>query len=270
MTMTKALVVLSGGQDSTTCLKWAKKYFDEVHAVTFNYNQRHAREIKAARDVAKIVGVASHEVLDIGPILNGTSPLIDHSGQHQLEQYTDFESMDKIIGDRVELTFVPMRNALFLTLAANRAVCMGIDAIVTGVCQADNANYPDCRADFIAAQETAINTALGTSHMAIMTPLMDLTKDASIRLMVELGGFELLAFTHTAYDGEYPPCGRDHATVLRAHGFAQAGLPDPLVVRAWHEGLMVLPDTPNYADKSRMVELAHQIADIKFAHRVAD
>ncbi len=267
---TKALVVLSGGQDSTTCLRWAVKYFDEVHAITFNYNQRHAREITAARNVAKLLGVVSHEVLDVGPILNGTSPLIDHSGQHSLEQYENFETMDKIIGDRVEHTFVPMRNALFLTLAANRAVCLGIDAIVTGVCQADNANYPDCRNEFIAAQEQAINTALGSTNIAIMTPLMDLTKDASIKLMRELGGYELLAFTHTSYDGQYPPVGKDHATVLRAHGFEVAGVPDPLVVRAWHEGLMALPETANYADSEQVTSLALAIADIKFAYRVAD
>lgn len=240
----KALVVLSGGQDSTTCLVWAKKHFDEVHAVTFNYGQRHARELKAAHDVAKLVGVASHEVCDLGPILKGCSPLTDHS--RSLEQYSDYASMDGIIGNRVELTFVPMRNALFLTLAANRAVVLGLSNLVTGVCQADNANYPDCRADFVNAQQTAINEALGVDDFRILTPLMDLSKANSIHLARQLGGYELLAFSHTAYDGQYPPVGNDHATILRAHGFEEAGLPDPLVVRAWNEGYMQLPDTANY------------------------
>lgn len=244
----KALVVLSGGQDSTTCLWWARKYFVEVHAITFNYNQRHSLELQAAANVAKLAGCASHETITVGPILAGRSPLTNPG--EQLEQYSDFNSMDKIIGDRVELTFVPMRNALFLTLAANRAICKDIPTLVTGVCQADNANYPDCRQDFINSQQATINEALGIRHFSILTPLMDLSKDQSIHLMAQLGGYEALAFTHTAYDGQFPPVGNDHATILRAHGFEQSGMPDPLVVRAWMEGLMPLPTTSNYTSAS--------------------
>ena len=244
--ITKALVVLSGGQDSTTCLFWAKKYFDEVHAVTFDYDQRHYREIQAAIDVAKIAGVASHEIVKLGPILKGSSPLTNPD--ENLELYEDHDSMEKIIGTRVELTFVPMRNALFLSLAANRAACLGINKLVTGVCQADNANYPDCRQTFVDAQARAIQEALGTGwgSFTILAPLMDLTKDRSVELAVTLGAYPALAFTHTSYDGQYPPVGKDHATTLRAHGFLIAGMPDPLVVRAWDERLMELPTTSNY------------------------
>lgn len=263
------LVVLSGGQDSTTCLFWAKKYFGNVHAVTFDYGQRHRIEIQAARDVAKIAGVVSHEVVTLGPILNGTSPLTNPD--EVLETYGNHADMTAIIGDRVEKTFVPMRNALFLTLAANRAVCLGVDHIVTGVCQADGANYPDCRASFIGAQETAINQALGTGRICIHSPLMGLDKAASIVLTdsltprIQLHGpapslslaYLTLAFTHTAYDGQYPPVGQDHATVLRAYGFEQAGCPDPLVIRACREGLMQVPATLNYAH----TELNASIAD---------
>lgn len=244
------LVVLSGGQDSTTCLFWAKQYFGEVHAVTFDYNQRHKREIEAACDVAAIAGVASHEIIKLGPILKGTSPLTDP--EQSLELYEDHDSMAAIIGDRVEKTFVPMRNALFLTIAANRAVCLGLQHLVTGVCQADNANYPDCRGTFIAAQQHTIQEALGQAgQFSVHAPLMNMSKAQSIELAVKLGGYHALAFSHTAYDGTYPPVSKDHASVLRAHGFEQVGLPDPLVLRAWHEKLMDLPATENYADAER-------------------
>lgn len=274
------LVVLSGGQDSSTCLFWAKKYFGDVHAVTFDYGQRHAREIQAARDIAKIAGVASHEVVVLGAILNGTSPLTNTS--ETLELYKDHDSMAAIIGDRVEKTFVPMRNALFLTLAANRAVCLGVEHIVTGVCQADNANYPDCRASFIGAQESAINEALGRAGVCIHTPLMDLDKAASISLADSLGdelptpnignalstAYLALAFSHTSYDGQYPPIGKDHATVLRAHGFEQAGCPDPLVLRACREGLMSVPPTDNYCHSEFNARVTDAIVAMQAKHQV--
>lgn len=257
MNALKALVVLSGGQDSTTCLAWAKQYYGEVHAITFNYGQTHARELEAAMEVGRLFDVASHQLVTVGPILQSTSPLVDRTAP--LERYSDFASMDKIIGNRVEKTFVPMRNAFFLTVAANYAVAAGVNHLVTGVCQADNANYPDCRRAFIYAQQATINEALGTSDFTIHTPLMDLSKEQSIHLMRQLGGFAHLAFTHTAYDGHYPPIGKDHASVLRAHGFEMAGLPDPLVVRAWREGLMELPSTANYHDVESITWLGREI-----------
>ena len=259
----KALVVLSGGQDSTTCLALAVKAFgaENVHAITFDYGQRHSREIHAAHDVAHLFGIKPPETIVLGPqILAGTSPLTDHKAE--LEQYKDFQSMDDIIGDRVEKTFVPMRNALFLTIAANRAVVLGCQTIYTGVCQADNANYPDCRKVFISAQQHTINQALGYDDIdpiadgedkaiRIETPLMFLSKARSINTLINRCGpqaFAKLAWSHTAYDGQYPPVGHDHATLLRAQGFLEAGWPDPLVLRAVLEGLMDLPVTPNYAD----------------------
>jgi len=226
-------------------LYWAREQFGEVHALTFDYNQRHRREIDAARRIAWMAGVEAHEVLEIGPILQGRSPLTNPS--EQLEQYSSFAEMDKIIGDRVELTFVPMRNALFLVLAANRAVCKDITHVVTGVCEADNANYPDCRRVFISAMQDAINEALGRKAIEIHTPLITKSKAESIKLAMTLPGcYEALAYSHTAYDGAYPPLGKDHATVLRAQGFLEAGVPDPLIVRAFKEGLMALPESSNY------------------------
>ncbi|MCG8362007.1 MAG: 7-cyano-7-deazaguanine synthase QueC [Pseudanabaenales cyanobacterium] len=243
-----ALVVLSGGQDSTICLFWAHEHFNTIHALSFDYGQRHKIELAAAKKIAKLLGVASHEIVELGPILQGRGPLVNN--EEELEQYTDFESMTNIIGDRVELTFVPMRNALFLTLAANRAICKNIKHLVTGVCQEDTANYPDCRQSFIDAQQFTINQALGIDFFQIHTPLMNLNKAESIKLSLTLpGAYEALAWSHTAYDGQYPPIGKDHATVLRAWGFEQAGVPDPLIVRAWHEGKMDLPKTDNYSTK---------------------
>jgi 7-cyano-7-deazaguanine synthase len=252
--MSKALVVLSGGQDSTTCLFWAvQKYGAEnVHAVTFDYDQRHRRELDAAMVVRGLAKVQSHHhtLVVLGPVLQGRSPLTNPD--EQLEQYENHGSMAKVIGDRVELTFVPMRNALFLVLAANLAAVLDIENIVTGVCEADNANYPDCRESFIAAMAYAANQALGRSvgmpgALRILTPLMRMTKDQSIELAMSIpGAYWALAHSHTAYDGAYPPTGKDHATVLRAHGFEVAGVPDPLVLRAVQEGLMELPDAPNY------------------------
>lgn len=256
----RALVVLSGGQDSTTCLYDAMSRFAEVHAVTFDYGQRHSAELEAAHRIAQRAGVADrHEVIRLGPILAGRSPLT--SGE-PLETYTDFDQMDKTIGDRIELTFVPMRNALFLTLAINRAICKDILNLVTGVCQADNANYPDCRETFILSQTDTANKALGLDmrlpqdRLYIDTPLMDRTKPESVLHALALPGcYAALAFSHTAYSGEYPPVTQDHATVLRAWGFEKAGVPDPLIVRAYWEGLLpALPATDNYMRFIKLIE----------------
>lgn len=248
---TKALVVLSGGQDSTTCLAWAQKCYDEVYAITFDYNQRHKIEIDAAIKIAHIIGIRSHEIVTLGPILQGKSPLTDPNAP--LEKYESHEQMDKIIGDRRELTFVPMRNALFLTIAANRAEVLGATDIITGVCQMDNANYDDCREVFISAAENYINTALGhdhrgTSPIRLISPLMLKSKAETVKMALLLPGcYEALAYSHTSYDGTYPPTDNNHSNVLRAEGFQEAGYPDPLVLRAWYEGLMQLPTFSNYS-----------------------
>jgi 7-cyano-7-deazaguanine synthase len=254
----KALVVLSGGQDSTTCLFWATARFEEVHAITFDYGQRHRIEIAAACKVAQLAGVADrHEICVVGgDILQGSSPLTSGA---ELEQYTDAAQMEATIGDRREKTFVPMRNALFLTIAANRAEVLGIDTIVTGVCQMDNANYDDCRQMFIDAAAGYINTALGHDHrgtpaIRILTPLMDMSKAETVRMAFKNHEcWNAMAYTHTSYDGKYPPTDMNHANVLRDAGFREAELPDPLVVRAWAEGLMSLPD---WVDRNAAARLA--------------
>lgn len=242
-----ALVVLSGGQDSTTCLFWAKQCFGKVHAITFDYGQRHIREVQAARIVAAMAGVESHEVVSVPDVLKGMSPLTNKDAP--LETYENAKQMDAVIGDRIELTFVPMRNPLFLTIAANRAAIIGASYLVTGVCQQDGTNYPDCREGFINAMERMIKLALDRDGFIVAAPLMHLTKAQSIKLAISLpGAYDALAYSHTAYDGNYPPTGKDHASILRASGFEKASVADPLVLRAVKEGLMELPETTNYSE----------------------
>lgn len=256
-----ALVVLSGGQDSTTCLGIALNNYEKVSAITFNYGQRHAIELDAAQRVRMFFEQQTgrrinHEVVDVRGTLISTSPL---TSDEPLEQYTGFDSMSEIIGDRQELTFVPMRNSLFLTIAANRAVSIGARYIYTGICEDDGSNYDDCTGIFARKIASSINESLGlaetgSASLVLVTPLLHRSKAQSIHLAMEIPfTYEALAFSHTAYDGKYPPTGKDHASVLRAHGFEEAGLPDPLVIRAVEEGLMPLPTTANYAG-NRVIE----------------
>lgn len=243
----RALLVLSGGQDSTTCGFVAKAQGYELHAITFDYGQRHAREIEAARRVAALLGVESHEVLELGAgVLRGTSPLVSDA---PLEQYANHQSLP----GGLEKTFVPMRNQLFLTIAANRAYVLGTNVLYTGVCEEDFGGYPDCRQSFIdllaeASTEGTFDGSNGVPHgLRIYAPLMNLTKRETVELALGLHGcYEALAWSHTSYDGAYPPTGHDHATLLRAKGFEEANVPDPLVLRAYAEGLMSLPDSRNY------------------------
>lgn len=276
--MNKALVVLSGGQDSTTCLYSALHTFDEVHAITFDYGQRHRIELDAAAFIAKhaevnvpgsldIGGyrkVASHEVIKLGDhILKSTSPLVSHN---ELEQYASHQ----VLPGGVEKTFVPMRNQLFLTIAANRAYALGCKIVVTGVCQEDFGGYPDCRQTFIDAFKMA--TALGSFNdglgdpqaLQIYTPLMNLTKAQSVAMAINLPGcYGMLAFSHTSYDGQFPPVGKDHATLLRAKGFEEADIPDPLVLRAYKLGIMALPNTLNYRDRLVKHYINHMYSDLE-------
>ncbi len=228
--MFSAVVILSGGQDSTTCLHWAIKNYSKVYAITFNYGQTHNLEIESAKKITSMNNI-EHEIINVPDILKSTSPLTDKS--QSLETYDNYEQMDKIIGDRIELTFVPMRNAFFLTLGANYALSKNCRTLVTGVCQQDNANYPDCRKTFIDKQQQTINEALGIDDFKIETPLIFMTKAESIELSQTLEGcMESLAYSHTCYAGQFPPCGKCHSCVLRAEGFKLAGVKDPLIVRA--------------------------------------
>ncbi|WP_051532207.1 7-cyano-7-deazaguanine synthase QueC [Brackiella oedipodis] len=248
----KALVIFSGGQDSTTCLYWAKAQGYDVHTLSFDYGQRHAIELQAAKKVAAFAGIAEDKqgVCQITDVLLSTSPL---TSEVEPEQFASPEDLPQ---SGVQNTFVPMRNQLFLTIAANRAYALNCRVLITGVSQADYGGYPDCRENFIKAFETTCNLGTFTGepgtlgNLQVLTPLMHLSKAQEVLMSYELKDcFAALAWSHTAYDGQYPPVGHDHANVLRAKGFAQAGLPDPLVLRAHQEGLMPLPETDNYKDE---------------------
>ena len=130
---------------------------------------------------------------------------------------------------RIELTFVPMRNVLFLTIALNHALSLGMDTVVFGACKDDAVNYPDCRASFFAAFEVMACKAL-QRKVQILTPLINMIKADIVRLARQLPGcWDALAYTHTAYDDN--ALGKDHASVLRAQGFLEAGEVDPLTLR---------------------------------------
>lgn len=226
MTTSKALCVLSGGQDSTTCVAIASQQFDQVHAVTFNYGQRHLIELESAKAIAKVFNLASHEMIDLGPVLKGTSPLVS---DNPLGQYQSAEDLPT----GVEPTFVPARNILFLTLAANRAAVLGIKDIFMGVCEADFAGYYDCRQVFVDAMAKALGEGIwGTpDSFTIHTPLMRLTKAESVKLAAAVLGDRLqdvFELTHTCYAGVKGGCGQCHACLIRDRGFREAGIEDPI------------------------------------------
>jgi 7-cyano-7-deazaguanine synthase len=219
-----ALVILSGGQDSTTCLFWAKENFPTVHAVSFDYGQRHRLELESAATIAKMAGV-SHETIALGSIFAGLSPLTNDQ-----ETLTEYESADKLPGG-LEKTFVPGRNILFLAVAANRAYVLGCDALVIGVSEEDFGGYPDCREDFIEKMKAALSSGLD-QKMQIYVPLMRMNKQQTVVLAQNLPGcLEALAYTTTCYAGTVPPCAKCHACLLRSRGFEQAKVDDPLLQR---------------------------------------
>lgn len=218
----KAVVLLSGGQDSTTCLYWARQKWPEVHALAVFYGQRHRRELEAARAIAHLAGVQYHELHLPNYTLSSTSPLVDH--KQKLGQYESAESLP----GGLEPTFVPGRNLLFLTIAANRAYDIGAEDIVIGVNDADFGGYPDCRPDAMQRAALALRSCFDRPFN-LHAPLQHLDKKQIVELAVELPGcMEALALSHTCYAGERPPCGRCHACLLRAKGFDLAGVVDPI------------------------------------------
>ena len=214
----KAVVMLSGGLDSATVLAIAREQGYTTYALSFDYGQRHRHELEAARTIAKLAGAAftivpcdSFTALG-GNALTGTSAVPEGVPPD----------------GTIPATFVPGRNLLFLTLAAAWAYQRGITDLITGVCQTDYSGYPDCRADTMVALQAALRAGMN-SPFVIHTPLMHMTKAESVLLMRDLGRLDLLAHSHTCYNGFVPPCGTCPSCLLRAKGFAEAGVRDPLL-----------------------------------------
>lgn len=220
MKIDKALVVLSGGQDSTTCLFWAIDQcgIDNVETLTFDYGQRHRIELDCAKEIATFAGVPNVVLpIDTFAALGGDSLTAP-----------DIEVANEVLeGSGLPNTFVPGRNLIFLTFAAAYAYQRGISHLVTGVAQTDYSGYPDCRETTMESLQTALRNGM-ESEVQIHTPLMRLTKGETVLLADSLGALPAMAMTHTCYNGERPPCGRCPACELRARGFAEAGLEDPL------------------------------------------
>jgi 7-cyano-7-deazaguanine synthase len=219
-----ALVVFSGGQDSTTCLYWALQHFEEVHALTFSYGQRHIIELESARQIAGLAGV-THDLIELGSVFANLSSLTDERKAIPVSTAEELANASK----ELPSTFVPGRNIVFLSLAASRAYVKGCDTIVIGVSQEDFAGYPDCREVFVENMQSAISSGLD-KPIRIAAPLQHLSKKQTVELAVSLPGcLDALAFSTTCYNGQRPPCGNCNSCVLRARGFAQAGVADPLL-----------------------------------------
>ena len=217
----RALVVLSGGQDSTTCLYWAIERYgrQRVSALTFDYGQKHRIELDSAAAVANHARVR-HTVLPIDTFSAiGGDALTDSA----IDVHAEAENRTDL-----PATFVAGRNLVFLTYAAAYAYRHAVLNIVTGVAQTDFSGYPDCRARTIASLQETLR--LGMEYdFNIHTPLMDRSKKQTVDLAIELGALEAMALTHTCYEGLRPPCGKCEACRLRAKGFADAGVIDPLL-----------------------------------------
>lgn len=221
----RAVVLLSGGLDSTTLLAYAVDAGFAPYAMTFRYGQRHAVEIDAARRVAERFGVGDHVVVDIDLRLFGGSALTA-----QLDVPKDRTEAEMQRG--IPITYVPARNTIFLSFALAYSEVLGASDIFVGVNAVDYSGYPDCRPEYIAAYERMANLATrgaveGTIPVRIRAPLVDLTKRQIIELGLRLGVD--YAFTSSCYDPlpNGAACGRCDACRLRLDAFHAAGLEDP-------------------------------------------
>ena len=220
-----AIALLSGGLDSYTAAAIAKSEGFSLHALTLRYGQRHAREIESARLVARALDVERHLELDLDLRGIGGSALTSDAPVPHGRDLTD---------GGIPSTYVPARNTIFLALALGWAEALGAHDVVIGVNALDYSGYPDCRPEFIAAFESlaqlATRAGVEGTRFKIHTPLIEMTKVEIIRRGLALGLD--YGLTHSCYDPPpgRPSCGTCDSCVIRARGFAEAGLPDPLTV----------------------------------------
>ncbi|MEJ6512684.1 MAG: 7-cyano-7-deazaguanine synthase QueC [Actinomycetota bacterium] len=225
MSKPTAIVLLSGGLDSTTCLAIAQSEGFEVIALSFRYGQRHTNELECAAVIANAASV-EHLIVNIDLAAFGGSALVDDS-----IEVPKHESVDELTADSVPVTYVPARNTIFLSFATAVAETRGAHDVFIGVNAVDYSGYPDCRPEFIEAFETMANLATREAveggRLRIRTPLIDLTKAQIILRGLELGvdySITLSCYDPTDDDGS---CGHCDACLLRARGFADAGISDP-------------------------------------------
>jgi 7-cyano-7-deazaguanine synthase len=220
--MPSAVVLLSGGLDSTTALAVARDAGFECHALTVRYGQLHAVELDAARRVASVLGAAAHRIVDVDLSPLAQSALTDASIAVPKDR-----SLAEIgaVGD-VPVTYVPARNTVLLSLALAWAESLGARDIYVGVNVLDASGYPDCRPEFVRAFEALAQVATRSGGFRIHAPLIELGKAEIIALGMRLGVD--YAMTHSCYDPQGDAaCGRCDACALRRKGFAEAGVPDP-------------------------------------------
>ena len=221
-----AVVLLSGGLDSATCLAIAKQAGFVPHAISFRYGQRHQYELDRACSLANVLGAVSHRIVEIDLGQFGGSALTDAA-----IAVPKSDSVDAI-GDQIPVTYVPARNTIFLSLSLALAEILHASDIFIGVNALDYSGYPDCRPEFIRAFEAMANVATkagvgAEKRLTIHTPLIDLTKGQIIARGLELGVD--YGMTLSCYDPgpEGKPCGHCDACLLRAKGFAENGIADP-------------------------------------------
>lgn len=224
-----AVILLSGGLDSTTVLAIAKDRGFDPCALSFRYGQRHAIELDAARRVAEAQGVARHVIADIDLRVFGGSSLTSELAVPKHDSADD-------LGEEIPSTYVPARNTIFLSFALAYAETVGAQDIFIGVNALDYSGYPDCRPEYIAAFETMANLATKTgvhgSRVTIHTPLITLTKAEIIATGISLGVD--YGLTSSCYDpnNSGQPCGHCDSCLLRLKGFSEAGRTDPLTYQA--------------------------------------
>lgn len=215
--MKKAVVLLSGGQDSTTCLYWTKKNFDEVRAIGFDYGQMHKKELEQAQKIADEAGVL-YKIFNIKGLL-ASSSLTEHTNHNEKSK----------INPELPASFTSGRNILFLTIAGSYAAQIGASDIVTGVCQTDYSGYPDCRIETINAMQDTLTKGLGIGEVFIHTPLMYINKAETWKLAKELNCLDvIIKDTLTDYNGNTTMnewgmgVNNNPATELRVKGFYEA------------------------------------------------